>query len=205
MTDWPDRVGWDAGGPTGSTPVDPADAEGLIPSWVATRADLNEAEQRNILGGLDRRRWRNPTLEAVLDDLTVRELHKDMFGRTWRWAGSYRRWETTIGVDPRLVATGVRDLMADARLWVAGERPMPLDEAGCRFHHRLVQVHPFPNGNGRHARAMTDLLMRSVAAEPFTWGRVSLDGPGATRDAYIAALRAADAHDIHPLLRFART
>ena len=192
-------------GPPGSTPLDPDDAEGLIPSWVATRADLNEAEQRNIVTGLDRRRWRRPSVDVMLDDLTVRDLHKDMFGAVWRWAGTYRRREASIGIDPVRVSTSVRDLMEDARLWVGGEQPMPPDEAGCRLHHRLVLVHPFPNGNGRHGRAMTDLLLRAIDAAPFTWGRVSLDDAGDTRDAYIAALRAADAHDLDPLLHFVRT
>lgn len=123
---------WNAVGPPGSTPLDPDDAEGLIPSWVATRADLNEAEQRNIVTGLDRRRWRRPSVDVMLDDLTVRDLHKDMFGAVWRWAGTYRRREASIGIDPMRVSTSVRDLMEDARLWVGGERPMPPDEARPR-------------------------------------------------------------------------
>lgn len=205
MPDGHARPAWNAAGPPASTPLDQDDTEGLIPSWVATRADLNNVEQRNILQGLDRRRWARPRLEVVLDDLTVRALHRDIFGGVWRWAGAYRQRETSIGVDPRLIATSVRDLMDDARLWVTGDRPMPVNEAGCRLHHRLVLIHPFPNGNGRHGRAMTDLLLNAVGATPFTWGRVNLDGPGDTRDAYIAALRAADAHDLDPLLKFVRS
>lgn len=91
------------------------------------------------------------------------------------------------------------------QLWIGGDRPMPLDEVGYRFHHRLVQVHPFMNGNGRHSRAMTDLLMRAVDCEPFTWGSTSLDAQGTVRDAHLAALRAADAHDFEPLAQFARS
>lgn len=197
--------GWDGSGPAGSTPLDPDDAEGLIPSWVATRADLNEVEQRNIVEGLTRRRWRRIGATDLLDDLAGRALHRDMFGKVWRWAGAYRSRELTIGVDPRLVSTSVRDLMEDAKLWIGDDRPMPPDEAGYRFHHRLVQVHPFPNGNGRHSRAMTDLLVRAIDCEPFTWGRISLDAASSTRDTYINALRAADAHDFEPLARFVRS
>lgn len=205
MPDVPGGPAWDGAGPPGSTPLDPDDAVGLIPSWVATRADLNEVEQRNIVDGLDRRRWKATSLDVVLDDLTVRSLHRDMFGRVWRWAGTYRSREASIGVDPLVIAASVQDLMEDARQWVSGDRPMLTDEAGCSFHHRLAQIHPFPNGNGRHARVMTDLLLRALGAEPFTWGRDSLDAAGTTRDIYIAALRAADSHDLEQLLRFVRT
>jgi Fic-DOC domain mobile mystery protein B len=204
MSDERDRT-WDAGGPRGSTALGPDEVEGLIPTWIATRAELNEAEQQNILDGLGRRRWQNPSTEELLDDLTARSLHKDMFGNVWTWAGRYRITERNIGVDPRTIAVCLRDLMEDAKLWIAGTKPRSVDQAGAAFHHRLVQIHPFPNGNGRHSRAMTDMLLRSVGAEPFTWGRVSLTSLSATRASYFAGLRAADDGDIAALAAFVRT
>lgn len=195
---------WEAEGPSGSTPLESEELEGLIPSWVATRSDLNEAEQQNILVALDQRRWRRATTEHLLDDLAARELHKDMFGQVWQWAGRYRLTERNIGVEPQMVAVCVRDLMEDAKFWFDGGT-MTSDEAACRFHHRLVQVHPFPNGNGRHARAMTDLLLRSIGTSVFTWGRAGSDGAGAVRAAYIAALRAADSGDFEALATFLRS
>lgn len=205
MPDRRGREGWGVSGPSASTPLDPDDAVGLIPSWVATRADLNQAEQRNMLQGLSRRRWTRISAAELLDDLVVRALHRDMFGKVWTWAGSYRNRELSIGVDPALVSTCVRDIIDDAQLWISGDGRMAPDEAGYRFHHRLVQVHPFPNGNGRHGRAMTDLLMRAIGGEPFTWGSTNRDAEGRVRDAYIAALRAADANDYEPLARFVRS
>jgi Fic-DOC domain mobile mystery protein B len=173
---------------------------------VATRADLNAAEQDNIVTALARPRWRRGTdLTSLLDDQVIRDLHRDLFGRVWRWAGAYRTRELNIGVDPRDIAVGVRDLTQDAVLWFAGSRPMAPDEAGYRFHHRLVQIHPFPNGNGRLGRAMTDLVMMAIGSDPFTWGRNSLNAAGSTRDAYLAALRAADANDFGPIARFVRS
>lgn len=202
----PGRPGaWRAPGPPGSTPLDPDDAEGLRLTWVTTLGDLNAAEQANILAALRRPRWKRPTTEKLLDDDALRRLHKDMLGNVWTWAGTYRRRETTPGIAPEQISVAVRNLVLDAAYWLDGDRPMPLDEAGCTFHHRLVQIHPFPNGNGRHARLVTDLLMRAKGAPPFTWGSGDLNVPGAARKSYIAALRAADQGDYAALSRFVRT
>lgn len=128
-----------------------------------------------------------------------------MFGAVWSWAGLYRPREVTIGIDPALISTAVRDLVLDARYWFDGDRPMPPDEAGWTFHHRLVKIHPFRNGNGRHARQITDLLLRAKSAQPFTWGSADLNAAGKVRDAYLAALRAADAGNYSPLAEFVRS
>jgi Fic-DOC domain mobile mystery protein B len=184
---------WNGPGPAGSTPLDLDETEDLIPAWVATRGDLNEAEQRNILKATRRLRWRRCSVEHLLHDQAARDLHRDMFGDVWKWAGRYRSTEKNIGVEPMPTSVRVRDLMADAGMWLSTS--MSLDEIGYEFHHKLVHVHPFPNGNGRHARQMTDILMRALGQPPFTWGSVSLDDDGKTRDVYIAALRAADHGD----------
>lgn len=196
---------WDGAGPDGSTPLGQDEARGLRLSWVATRGDLNEAEQGNILAARRKRRWRSPDLHELLDDLAARDLHRDMFGQVWSWAGTYRSSEVNIGVAPHEISVCVRDLMEDAKLWVGGDRPMPVDEAGYRFHHRLVAIHAFPNGNGRHSREMTDLLMRALDAPRFTWGSVTLDTSGRTRDEYLASLRAADGGDFTRLASFVRS
>ena len=142
------------------------------------------------------------TVAGLLDDLALRALHRDMFGTAWTWAGRYRSSERNIGVPPEQVATGVRDLVADAALWLAAESPYGLHEAAVRFHHRLVAIHPFANGNGRHARAATDLILRASGALPFTWGARDAHDIAAVRSRYIAALRAADAGDITALMEF---
>lgn len=196
---------WANVGPDGATPLDPDEISGLRLSWVATREDLNAAEQTNIARALGHRRWRQPTVLDVLDDLALRQLHAAMFGEVWIWAGKYRATERSIGVAPEQISVGVRGLVDDARYWVQGEVPLPIDEAAAQFHHRLVSIHPFPNGNGRHARAAADLLLRACEQPPFTWGRVSLDNASSTREEYIAALRQADAGDLKPLLVFARS
>jgi Fic-DOC domain mobile mystery protein B len=190
--------------PDGATPLSDEEGEGLKPSWIATRADLDAAEAENIAGALGSRRWRSVPTDRLLDDLTLRQLHAAMFGDVWRWAGRYRQTEKNTGCDPREIATRVRNLCEDARYWVADPHTAR-DEAGCRFHRDLVAIHPFSNGNGRHARAATDLLLRSLGLQPFTWGRATLVRASDTRRLYILALRAADAGDYRPLLVFARS
>ena len=205
MTDPSGPDPWNAAGPAGSTPLGPDDAQGLRLGWVATRADLNAAEQANILKALRRPRWRKPTTRTLLTDAAVRRFHQDMLGDVWSWAGSYRLRETSIGIEPHQISVAVRDLVLDAAHWFDGERPMTPDEAAWTFHHRLVKIHPFPNGNGRHARLITNLLLRSKAEPPFTWGRENLDVAGQARTAYLAALRAANRRDYGPLAQFVRS
>ncbi|MBU6244331.1 MAG: mobile mystery protein B [Actinomycetales bacterium] len=191
--------------PDGATPLEDEEREGLKPTWIATRSDLNNAEAANIAQALRARRWSRLSTTELLDDLCLRQLHLAMFGDVWRWAGTYRLSEKNIGVDPRHIAVKVRDLVSDAALWIQGTH-MSVDEAGARFHRHLVAIHPFVNGNGRHARAATDLVLASVSVTPFTWGGEALLGDARdVRASYIAALRAADAGDYAPLLTFVRS
>jgi Fic-DOC domain mobile mystery protein B len=127
-----------------------------------------------------------------------------MFGDVWRWAGQYRLSEKNFGCDPGSISVQVRDLCENAKYWFT-DPDTPADEAGCRFHRDLVWIHPFANGNGRHARAATDLVLRSLGQPPFTWGRDRLVRPAETRDRYLAALRAADKGAYGPLVAFVRS
>ena len=177
------------------------DRAGLLQQDIATRLELFEAEQRNIAAALLRPR---PRLPALLDDKYLRGLHKSMFGDVWAWAGQYRSRETNIGIDPRLISAHVRDAVADAAAWVDHETYEP-DELAVRFHHRLVAIHPFANGNGRHSRISADLLVTNLGRDAFSWGS-NLDlSTDALRQRYIGALRAADAGDIDALIAFARS
>ena len=191
-----------AGHAPGATPPDPEELAGLIPRHVSTQEQLNQLEEANIalaVGWLYRTRPAN-----VLSEDFARKLHKRMFNQTWRWAGTFRTTEKSIGVDPVTIAVRLRDLLEDAKAWLE-YATYPLDEQAVRLHHRLVLIHLFPNGNGRHARLLTDAFMLSRGAEPFTWGGTSLTQASATRSAYIAALRSADARDYGPLMDFVRT
>ena len=191
--------------PDDATPLAPAERDGLKLTWITTRADLNAAEQDNIDAGAA---WAFRSRRANI--LTVAfsiALHRQMFGQVWDWAGHYRTTERNIGIAPYRIGTETAQLFDDAAFWVANETYEP-DELAVSLHHRLVFVHPFPNGNGRHARMMADLLIRRLGAPPFSWGSNRDDGVihdiGDLRKRYVSALRAADGNDYEPLIAFAR-
>ena len=184
-----------------ATPLTQDEKQGLIPSYITLRRELNEAEQLGITAAEE---WAFSRKRDVLDEIFLRRLHKRMFKDVWRWAGELRTTPRNIGVEPWNITSMLRNLIEDARYRVLHET-YPPDEIAVRFHHRLVMIHPFPNGNGRHARLAADLLLVKLGQERFTWGRVSLVNAGETRQKYVAALRAADAHDLQPLLAFVRS
>lgn len=197
--------------PDGATPLDLEDVQGLIPTWVATRAELNIVEQENIITAMvwafgRRNAW---TTAGLLNRQALVDLHRRMFGEVWRWAGTWRRRETNIGVDPRRVVTDLENLLADVCAQTAHPSGLAWspDEIAVRFHHRLVSIHPFANGNGRHARLATDLLALTLAQPRFTWGAGGdLINATAARRSYLEALRTADREfDYNKLLKFART
>jgi Fic-DOC domain mobile mystery protein B len=127
-----------------------------------------------------------------------------MLGDVWKWAGRLRSSERNLGIPHWEIPVAIKELLANARTWITTEAYAP-DEIAVRFHHRLVQIHSFPNGNGRHARLMADLLITELGGKPFSWGRGGLRDHGELRRRYIAALQAADHHDIQPLLTFSRS
>ncbi|MGK2948616.1 MAG: mobile mystery protein B [Acidimicrobiales bacterium] len=171
----------------GRTPLDDDEAQGLRPTWVRTRGDLNEAERDNILRA--RRALRTVALDEVLDDLWLRDLHRRMFGEVWIWAGRHRTTERNMGIEPAQIAGAVRSLTRDCRHWIDQDST---ELVVARFHHRLVFIHPFPNGNGRHARAAADYLAGALGAPVPTWGISRETDTGALRVRYLSALRAAD-------------
>jgi Fic-DOC domain mobile mystery protein B len=192
----------------GSTPLSPEEQDDLIPD-LATKEELNEWERQNILEAaawalgsrnLNRRNLNHdPFSEAY-----VRELHLRMFDQTWKWAGRYRTTGKNIGIPHYQIRESLPALLGDARYWVEHQTFEP-DELAVRFHHKLVWIHPFANGNGRHARLMADVVLRRLARPPFTWGSADIVRAGDFRRIYIEALRAADKNDFRPLLTFARS
>jgi Fic-DOC domain mobile mystery protein B len=184
-----------------NTPLTHEEREQLIPSYITLRHELNEAEQVNISDAL---RWSYARKRDVLNNDFLNELHRRMFRDVWRWAGQYRTTARNIGIDAYRIQVEVLQAIDDARYWVEHKTYAP-DEIAVRFSHRLVAIHPFPNGNGRFSRLVGDLLARQLGQPEFTWGRANLVDAGATRARYVEALRAADNHDITLLLLFARS
>ncbi len=188
--------------PEGATPLDPDELEGLRFKHVTTRGQLDELEQVNIESGLSWLAKRRKKAD-VLTESFIKELHRRLFGGVWKWAGKFRLTEKNIGVDPIQIAIQLRMLVDDAKYWAEHNTYAPL-EAGARFHHRLVQIHPFPTGNGRHARIAADIYIEDrFGHEPIDWAAgKDLQRANDRRRCYLAALRAADAGDHAPLLAF---
>ncbi len=189
--------------PEGATPIDPDEAGGLLLTHITNRGELDRWEHDNIIEALE---WlEKKKSKDILNETFIRKLHKQMFGNVWKWAGNFRQSDKNIGGRWWQISTDLKDLCDDAGLWIDNQNESP-DEIAVRFHHRLVSIHPFPNGNGRHARLMADLLLEIILDHPrFTWGGEDLSNASDTRQQYIAALRAADKYNYQPLLEFARS
>lgn len=194
-------------GPSNSTPLEEDEKEGLIPKAITTRGELNEEEQANILIAalwMDHSRIK---IDRLLTAKHLRLVHKKMFERVWRWAGAFRQSNKNIGDLWSQIPVYLDSLCKDtlAQIEDSSSSRWDNDEIAIRFHHRLVAIHPFANGNGRHARLVTDKLLSILGEEEFTWGQSSLNNDTDVRQRYIQALKAADAHDCAPLLAFARS
>lgn len=184
--------------PPGATPLDADELAGLKLDSIETRGDLDRLEQANIIDGQN---WlKRQKAAEVLSEAFLLTLHHRLFGQVWRWAGEFRRTEKNIGVDPRQIGIELRNLLDDGRYWIEHDS-YPVRELALRFHHRLVKIHLFANGNGRHGRIATDALLRLELDQPqIVWiSEADLQNAGPWRDRYIAALRSADAGDYTPL------
>jgi Fic-DOC domain mobile mystery protein B len=183
-----------------STPLTPDERADLIPSYITLRRELNEAEQGNIF---EAEEWAFSRNRNVLSEGFLTNLHKRMFGQVWKWAGKFRTSERNIGVPAYSIGIDLHRLLDDVKYWIENNTYEP-DEIAYRFHHKLVFIHPFPNGNGRHARLATDLLLKSLGHERFSWGSGDIVDANVTRAQYVAALRAADGHHFDLLKKFVR-
>lgn len=189
----------------GATPITDDDLEGLIPN-VSLQAELNEFEAANIAQA---ELWAPKSRNMKRDLLSVtglKNLHKKMFGETWKWAGELRKSQTIPGVEVHRIQSELGRLLGDVNYWIEN-KTFSLDEIAIRFHHRLVWIHPFPNGNGRFSRFAADLLLIYNKQLRFTWGSANLIKVSDERSKYIKALQKADKDNdnIQDLLRFARS
>lgn len=183
--------------PEGATPID--DLSDLKLPWITTRQQQNLTEAENILGAFSKyfARKRNPV--SWLNEKSLQKIHRDMFGTLWQWAGKYRTHVTNIGVQPHLITMQLNELCDDVHFWIREKSSFPLIEQSVRIHHRLVAIHPFVNGNGRHARFVADLFLYCQGLSIAKWPQ-DLGQNGLLRKEYISALKEADQGDYCPLL-----
>lgn len=189
--------------PEGATLLDPDEEEDLIPGHIRTKDELSEWEEPNILAA---ERWLfSRRRHDVLTDTFVRELHRRMFNKTWKWAGKYRRTDKNLGVPWPEVPTSVRQVLDNTSYFIEN-KTFSLDEIAARLHHSMVVVHPFPNGNGRHTRLLADSLLYVNQGPRFTWGSGDLQrAKSPVRMRYLQALKQADKGNFEDLLAFVRS
>lgn len=189
----------------GQTPLDEDEKESLLISTIATRGELDEFEQQNIEKAILWSLKRSFKPDAVFTEKFIRDVHKRMYSDVWAWAGEFRKTDKNIGIDKWQIPTELRNLLDDTKFWIANN-VYPPEEIAVRFKHRIVSIHCFANGNGRHSRLMADIIIEKVFKQSvFTWGAANLIKQGDIRTAYLNAIKAADAGDIEPLIKFARS
>ena len=189
--------------PVGATHIDPDEAGGLLLTHITTQGELNRWEQENIVEALAWIEKTKPT--DILNEQFIKQLHKRMFGNVWKWAGQFRRSGKNIGVLWHQIPENIKNMCDDVPEWIQSQYESP-EEMAVRFHHRLVWIHPFPNGNGRHSRLMANIFLENVLhGSPFTWGNQDLSNPNESRSRYINALQEADNGNLVPLLEFANS
>ena len=181
-----------------STPLTEDEKQQLKAKWITTRTELNDLETKCIAQA---EIWLLKNKKDILNEKFIKTLHKKMFGDIWKWAGIFRTSERNIGVAPYEIQPKLRILLNDAKFWIEN-KTYSEKEIAVRFHHKLVQIHPFPNGNGRISRLMADLLMRNLKGAKLNWGSNNLTEISEMRKQYIDALKYADKSDYSKLLNF---
>lgn len=189
----------------GQTPIDEAEKEGLLIETISTKLDLDEFEQLNIEEALQWVFSKKFKAKQVFTEKFICDLHKRMYGNIWAWAGQFRKTNKNIGVDRHQIATQLKMLCDDALFWIENNTYPPI-EIAIRFKHRIVSIHCFPNGNGRHSRLMADIIIEKLFGEdPFSWGTSNLSKASNSRATYLKAVKLADQHDYNLLLDFAKS
>ena len=189
----------------GQTPLDEDEKEGLLIKSISTRGELDEFEQKNIEDAIQWSLTRRFKSEQILSETFILALHKRMYKNVWRWAGEYRKTNKNIGVDKLEIPVALRSLIDDASYLLENNVYEP-DEFALRFKHRLVSIHCFPNGNGRHSRMIADIIIEKIYQLPvFSWGSKSLADENDSRKKYLIAIRKADKGNLDLLLKFARS
>ncbi|MFD2827624.1 mobile mystery protein B [Leeuwenhoekiella polynyae] len=189
----------------GQTPIDEEEKEGLRIETISTKEELDEFEQLNIEEALQWVFGKKFKANQVFTEKFICDLHKRMYGNVWAWAGQFRKTDKNIGIDKHQIPMHLKMLCDDALFWVEYETYLP-EELAIRFKHRLVSIHCFPNGNGRHSRLMADIIIEKLfGEEPFSWGAGNLSKANDTRASYLKAVKQADLNEYKALLEFCRS
>ena len=187
----------------GQTPLDEEEKEGLKIKSITTQGELDEFEQLNIEKAIEWTIHTNLKPERILTEKFIKDLHKKMYGDVWKWGGEFRKTDKNIGINWTQIGVKLKNLIDDTKFWIEN-KTFSHEEIAIRFKHRIVAIHCFPNGNGRHSRMMADIIIESIfGKEIFNWHKSNMVKADETRKVYIKALREADNGNINPLIKFA--
>lgn len=188
----------------GQTPLNEEEKEGLKIKSITTQGELDQFEQLNIEKAIEWTISKKFKYERILTEKFIKDLHRKMYDDVWKWAGEFRKSEKNIGIKWPQIGIELNYLLDDTRYWIQNGT-FPPEEIAIRFKHRIVSIHCFPNGNGRHSRLMADIIMESVFyKEAFPWQQSNMVKADQTRKEYIACLKEADNGNINPLIEFAK-
>lgn len=192
--------------PGGATPGD--DTSGLIQTHLTSRGARNAAELDSISQAYNKHIYRARKKKSGAEWLTdefLCKVHRDMFGSIWTWAGKHRTEQINIGKEWHLIPEQTRILCENFRSWDADQSTMQTIEIAARLQNGLTRIHPFKNGNGRHARLITDIFFHSRGHPLPKWPQIHLEAQGdVIREQYIAAMRAADQGEFGELIDFSK-
>lgn len=189
----------------GQTPLNEEERDGLLIHSITTREELDEFEQYNIEKAIQWTMGKKLVAEKLFSENFIKDLHKQMYGEVWKWAGSFRKSEKNMGVYSYLIPLHLKQLLDDVLYWHKNKSFIP-SELAIRFKHQLVSIHCFPNGNGRHSRLMADIILEKLYEQPFfSWGSSNLVKADNKRKDYIQAIKIADKYDFQPLIDFAKS
>jgi Fic-DOC domain mobile mystery protein B len=189
----------------GQSPLNEDEKVGLLIKSITTREELDEFEQQNIEKAIQWTLGKKWSSDYILSESFVKELHRRMFNDVWSWAGKFRHSEKNLGVDWYQIITSLKQLIDDSKYWLANKTYSD-DEFAIQFKHKIVTIHCFPNGNGRHSRLMADITIGQIFGKPiFKWSSTSLNKKNEARTNYLKAIHIADNGDIKPLIEFARS
>jgi Fic-DOC domain mobile mystery protein B len=196
-------MGLDLNYKDGQTPLDEEEKEGIKIKAITTQGELDEFEQLNIEKAVEWTIHTNLKPERILAEKFIKDLHKKMYGDVWKWAGNFRKSNKNIGIEWTQIAIELKTLLDDTKFWI-DNKTFPQDEISIRFKHRIVAIHCFPNGNGRHSRMIADIIMENIfGLDIFSWNKSNMVKADDTRKKYIVALRKADQGDVSELIKFA--
>ncbi|MEY2595312.1 MAG: hypothetical protein RI965_584 [Bacteroidota bacterium] len=187
------------------TPLSEEEREGLKLTFISSKKELNEFEQQNIEEAMLWLVRKSLSANNILTQKFICKLHERMFYNVWSWAGKFRTTDKNIGIHHKEINVALKILCDDVLYWINHKIFEP-EEIAIRFKHKLVSIHCFPNGNGRHSRLMADIVIEKIFKQQvFTWGIDLKESNQSIREAYIKSIRDADQNNYKPLLKFSRS